>query len=95
MANHPHRNRLAEHGGRIVTIDEQRAVELRDPNDNAKRRFQYRRTADGGLERRVLQEDGSAFIDTGSPWEQYSEQELASLRSRRGQYHPILDPLGL
>ena len=93
--NHPNRNRLAQYGGRIVTIDDQRAVELRDPNDNAKRRFQYRRSLDGGLERRMLREDGSAFIDTGSPWEPYSEHELASLRSMRGQYHPILDSLGL
>lgn len=95
MVNHPRRSKLAEYGGRIITIDERRTVQLIDPNDNAQRRFQYRRTLDGGgIERRVLRDNGEPFRDTGSPWEQMSEDEIARLRMMRGTYHPILDPLG-
>lgn len=95
MVNHPKRNKLAAYGGRIIDTDGRKTVELRDVNDNAKRRFQYRRTEHGGLEKRVLSENGEPFRDTGSPWESYTEDEIAQLRSVRGEYHPILDPLGL
>ena len=88
-------SKLAAHGGRIITVDGKRTVELRDPNDNARCRFQYRRTEDGGMERRVLRENGEPFLDSGSPWEQYTDDEIARLRVMRGAYHPILDPLGL
>lgn len=95
MSNHPHRNRLARYGARIVLTDGQRTVEMGDPNDNAGRRYQYRRSLDGGLERRVLRDDGTPMGDTGSPWEPYTDGDLAALRAVRGDYHPILDPLGL
>lgn len=86
-------SRLREYGGRMLTIDGRRAVQLVDPNDNAKRRFQYRRTLDRtGIERRVLAHDGQPFRDTGSPWELV---DIAALAAVRGSYHPILDPLGL
>lgn len=44
-------SKLADYGGRMVQTDGIPTVELRDPNDNAKKVFQYRRTADG-IERR-------------------------------------------
>jgi len=94
MVNHPRRNKLAAYGGRIITIDERRTVQLVDPNDNAQRRCQYRCTRDGdGIERRVLCDNGEPFID-GSPWEKMTIDEIGALQSMRGEYHPILDPLG-
>jgi hypothetical protein len=76
-------------------------VEMVDPNDNARRRFQYRRIGIHdplrgliGIQRRVLTRDGSP-MDDGSPWETYTLEEFAALNAARGQYHPILDPLGL
>ena len=94
MTAHPNRSRarLAEYGAKLRTIDGRRVVEMLDPNDNARRRFQYRRIGDG-LERRVLRSDGSPFRDTGSPWEPVDD--LDRMRAMRGHYHPILDPLGL
>ena len=95
MVNHPRRNKLAAYGGRIITIDERRTVQLVDPNDNAQRRFQFRRTLDdSGIERRVLRDNGEPFIDTGSPWQAMTIDEIGSLLANRGEYHPILDPLG-
>ena len=93
MVNHPRRNMLAEHGGRITETDGRRTVEIRDPNDNAKRRFQYRRS-DDGLQRRILRDNGEPFLDTGSPWESMTIDEIGSMLANRGEYHPILDPLG-
>jgi len=77
----------------LRTIDGQKTVEMINPNDNAKRRFQYRRSA-MGLERRVLRHDGEPFHE-GSPWEELSASDLRALNAVRGQYHPILDALGL
>jgi hypothetical protein len=86
--------RLCDYGGRMISADGIATVEMRDPNDNARRRFQYRRRTDGGLERRVLMADGQPSHD-GSPWEPYTDGDLHALRSQRGRWHPILDPLGL
>ncbi|OFW37670.1 MAG: hypothetical protein A3J29_06255 [Acidobacteria bacterium RIFCSPLOWO2_12_FULL_67_14b] len=87
---------LRQYGGRMIMIDERPTVQLIDTNDNARRRFQYRRTLDGtGIERRVLAHDGRPFRDTGSPWEPLSWLDIAALEAVRGTYHPILDPLGL
>lgn len=83
--------RLRQYGGRLITIDGRVVVEMRDPNDNAHRRCQYRREADG-IERRVLTADGQPYRDSGSPWEPV---DIDALRHVRGTYHPILDPLGL
>jgi len=83
--------KLHEYGGRIVTVDGQRTVEMRDSNDNARTRYQYRRSSDGGLERRRLTSAGGTLDE----WTAYTADELAQLRSQRGQFHPILDPLGL
>lgn len=96
MPNHPNRGRskLAQYGARLRTTDGRKTVELVDPNDNAKRRFQFRLTPMRGLERRVLRSDGEPMLD-GSPWQELSTPELAALIAVRGQYHPILDPLGL
>lgn len=85
---------LAQYGGRMLTIDGHAVVELVNPNDNARARHQYRRTPDGDLEHRVLMSDGEPDAD-GSPWVRRSPHDLARLRSVRGEYSPILDPLGL
>ena len=86
--------RLSRYGGRIIETDGIGTVELRDPNDNAGRRYQYRRAA-AGIERRVLRDNGQPFFDTGSPWESMTVPELSRMLAIRGDYHPILDPLGL
>lgn len=97
MTNHPNRGlaRLAEYGARKRTIDGATVIEMVDPNDGSSSRHQYRRTSDGGLEHRVLAHDGTPLIDTGSPWEAYTDGDLNRLRAVRGRFHPILDPLGL
>lgn len=97
MIAHPNRSRsrLAQYGARLRTIEGRKTVETVDPNDGARRRFHYRRSPGGGLERRILRSDGSPFIDTGSPWEPYTAREIAAMAAQRGEYHPILDPLGL
>jgi hypothetical protein len=82
--------KLKEYGGRLVDTDGRLTVELVDPNDNARRRFQYRRAGEG-IERRILQSDGEPMLD-GSPWEPC---DLNAMRAARANYHPILDPLGL
>lgn len=91
MVNHPRRSKLAAYGGKIITVDERRTVQLVDPN----RRFQYRRTLDdGGIERRILRGNGKPYVDTGSPWEPMTIDEIGSMRANRGEYHPVLDTLG-
>lgn len=95
MVNHPTRNKLAAYGGKIVNTDGRKTVQLINANDNAYRRFQYRRTLDDrGIERRVLRDNGKPFLDTGSPWETMTIDEIGALMAVRGEYHPILDPLG-
>jgi hypothetical protein len=81
--------KLSEYGGRLVQVGDDVVLELTDPNDNARRRFQYRRQGDI-LERRILRAGGRPFED-GSPWEPC---DLAAMRAMRGIYHPILDTLG-
>lgn len=86
--------KLSQYGARIIQTDGIPTVEMIDPNDNARHRYQYRRTTDGGIERRVLRADSSLDLD-GSPWETMSEAHILSLHANRGSYHPILDGLGL
>ncbi len=45
-------SKLATYGGRIVETDGEKTVELRDPNDNAGRRCQYRRVGLASILRR-------------------------------------------
>lgn len=92
MTNHPRRSRarLAEYGARLRTIDGVTVVEMIDPNDGSRSRYQYRREA-ATVARRVLSSDGVVIAD----WTPMTLSELAVLMSVRGQYHPILDPLGL
>lgn len=91
MTNHPRRSRsrLAQYGARLRTIDGQRVVEMVDPDDNS--RYQYQRYNDVVL-RRVLAADGKTIV---TDWTALMRDELASLMRVRGEYHPILDPLGL
>ncbi|MCU0918739.1 MAG: hypothetical protein MUF16_00125 [Burkholderiaceae bacterium] len=92
MTNHPRRSRarLSAYGARLRTIDGQRVVEMIDPNDGSRSRYQYRRHA-ATISRRVLGSDGSVVSD----WVALSLDDLAALMRVRGHYHPILDPLGL
>jgi len=93
MTNHPRRSRsrLAQYGARLRTIDGQRVVEMVNPNDNSRARYQYQRYNDVVL-RRVLAADGKTIV---TDWTALTRDELASLVRVRGEYHPILDPLGL
>lgn len=84
-------HRLARFGARIRIIDGVATVEMCDPNDNTGTRYQYRRIGVGSLQRRVLTCRGMALSD----WRTHTVAELAELRAVRGDYHPILDPLGL
>jgi hypothetical protein len=92
MTNHPRRSRsrLAQYGAKLRTIDGQRVVEMVDPNDNSRSRYQYQRYKDVVL-RRVLSAQGETIAD----WAALTREELAALMHSRGEYHPILDPLGL
>jgi hypothetical protein len=87
MTAHPNRsrNRLAQYGARLRTVDGRKVVEMCDPNDGAQRVHQYRRGADGGLERRTPQTE----------WQLVTAEELARMIGARGDYHPILSPLGV
>ena len=91
MTNNPRRSRsrLAQYGARLRTIDGQRIVEMVNPNDNSRARYQYRSYNDVVL-RRVLAADGETII---TDWTALTADELAQLV--RGDYHPILNPLGL
>lgn len=92
MTNHPRRSRsrLAQYGARLRTIDGQPVVELVDPNDRSRSRYQYQRR-NGTVWRRVLTADGETITD----WTALTADELAQLVRTRGDYHPILNPLGL
>lgn len=83
-------SRLSEYGGRILTIDGSRVVEMRDPNDNSRSRHQYRVLA-GALEHRRLTHEG----DPIERWTPRTPDEVRQMRAVRGRYHPILDELGL
>jgi len=92
MAHHPRhsRSRLTQYGARLRTIDGRLTVEMVDPNDNGRSRYQYQRR-NGTVWRRVLTADGETITD----WTALTADELAQLVRTRGDYHPILDPLGL
>lgn len=92
MTNHPRRSRarLAQYGARMRTIDGITIVEMVDPNDNSQSKYQYRRDG-ASVARRMLSRDGTVIVD----WTTLTEIELTGLIRVRGQYHPILDPLGL
>jgi hypothetical protein len=82
-------SKLAEYGGRMIQTDGRPTVEMTNPNNDRKRLFQFRRSAEG-IERRTLQFDGEPMSD-GSPWEPC---DLTAMLAVRGNFHPILDPLG-
>lgn len=73
----------------MIQTDGRPTVEMKNPNNNRKRLFQFRRSAEG-IERRILQSDGEPMLDR-SPWEPC---DLLAMRVVRGNFHPILDPLG-
>jgi hypothetical protein len=84
------RKHLSTYGGRLLATDGRMTVEMIDPNDNSESRYQYRR-GDTGLERRMLSHD-EVEIDG---WTTYTPSELAGLLAMRGNWHPILSPLGV
>jgi len=92
MTHHPRRSRsrLAQYGARLRTVDGVKVVEMVDPNDSSRSRYQYRRCNDT-VWRRVLTADGETITD----WTALTADELRQLVRTRGDYHPILDPLGL
>jgi hypothetical protein len=85
-------SKLANCGGRILWTDRKRTVELIDPQSNSERVFQYRRTDDGGIEKRILPAIG---LDEGYPWETLSANDVACMHAVRGTWHPILNSLGM
>lgn len=91
MTNHPRRSRarLTEYGARLRTIEGVRVVEMIDPNDNSRSRYQYQRHGDTIL-RRILLSDGTPLTD----WTALTRGEMVALADVRGRFHPILDPLG-
>lgn len=80
--------KIAEYGGRILPDG---ILEMRDPNDNAKHRYQYAwRPCQTNLRafqpsRRVLPDEGD--YDPPASWWPYNLAELAA----QGGYNPILD----
>jgi hypothetical protein len=82
-------SKLAEYGGRMIQTDGRPTVEMPNPNNDRKRLFQFRRSSEG-IERRILESDGELMLD-GSPWRSC---DLLTMRAVRGNFHPILDPLG-
>jgi hypothetical protein len=84
-------SKLREYAARYTREDGRLVLEMQDPNDNSRSIYQYRRANDlRYIERRRISEDRSLFTD-GSPWELV---EISQLRAMRGDFHPILDPLG-
>lgn len=83
-------NKLAQYGGRMLRQGKLSIVELRDPNDNAKPRFQYA-LIEAQLHKRILNSKGEVMV----PWERIGDDGFLAMIQQRGQFHPILDPLGL
>jgi hypothetical protein len=82
-------SKLAEYGGRLIQTDGRPTVEIANPNNDRKRLFQFRQSAEG-IERRILQSDGEPLLE-GSPWKPC---DLLTMQAVRGNFHPVLDPLG-
>lgn len=83
-------DKLVEYRGRRLVLDGRAVVELRDPNDNARHRYQYRLGGATGIERRTLPARGHAAME----WESVGAGEIGIMHAQRGYYHPILDGLG-
>ena len=87
--------RRATKPGSLLDGEDGEVLEMVSPSSGSPiLRFQYRKSATGGLESRTLRGDGRPMID-GSPWRERSAMELSAIRAERGAHHPILDPLGL
>lgn len=76
------RAKLAQYGGRVLADG---TLELRDPNDNARHRYQYRLVG-GEPRRRVLPEEGD--YDPSAEWEPL---DLRALAAAAHGYHPVVD----
>lgn len=80
----PHK-RLKEYGGYILN-DGYGTLEMRDPNDNARHRYQYR-VINGKPCKRTLPECGD--YDPPAQWEPYDVRALARIYA--GTYNPIVE----
>ena len=78
----PYQRKLVEHGGRLLTDG---TLEMRDPNDNARRRHQYR-LINGQPCKRLLPARGD--FDPPAAWEPLN---LAALSAVTQGYNPVLD----
>lgn len=76
---------LAQYGGRLFSDG---TLQMRDPNDNARHRYQYA-LVNGVPSRRTLPERGD--YDPPARWEAL---DLRGLLACAGTYHPILDYFG-
>ncbi len=77
------RQKLREYGGHIL---EDGTLEMRNVNDNAQRRFQYK-LVDGRPSSRILPEQGD--YDPPVPW---GTLNLGEIREAYGTtYNPVLD----
>lgn len=76
------KEKLREYGGQLLADG---TLQMRDPNDNARHRYQYR-TVDGQPCRRMLPETGDY-----NPPAQWEAVNLASIAATNRGYHPILD----
>jgi hypothetical protein len=77
--------RLAEYGGCLLPDG---VLQMRDPHDNARHRYQYARIR-GVPSRRTLPASGD--YDPPARWEPL---DLTRLLACAGTYHPILDYFG-
>jgi hypothetical protein len=84
------KTKLREYGGRIL---EDGTLEMRDPNDNARRRHQYR-LVDGVPSKRCLPANSDTWAGETEPpaWEPV---DVEVLRFSAGVYHPLLDYFGI
>jgi hypothetical protein len=79
---HMNHQKLKEYGGRVLSDG---TLELRDPNDNARHRYQYR-IVDSRPCRRVLPETGD--YDPPPQWEPI---DLPAIAATHQGCNPILD----
>ena len=79
------RQKLQEYGGQVLTDG---TLEIRDPNDNARHRYQYR-LVNGQPCKRTLPDDGD--YDPPAQWEAI---DLGGIAAAHHGYNPILDFFG-
>lgn len=79
------KDKLREYGGQVFADG---TLQMRDPNDNARHRYQYR-LVNGQPCRRMLPDKGD--YDPPAEWEPVN---LAAIAATHQGYNPILDYFG-